>query len=296
MNFDDYYMLNLSIRLSDFENTQKFYKNLKNKNLLNNNEEILINLSTFCKNPEIFKLFIQNKHIDFSDSKDNDVNKSTNTKNNLVLNLFSNPFNNVNAIKFLLNVNKNDKGNLKNKLNLNLNFIKDENKSVLISVAKNSNITKKLNSYNLLLTNMLNYNPNFLIKNSKGETQAQILSSEDPVNIDTVFIEKLEKLKKFENSENKFLFSKNYVPDLKSTDIDIKENICNYIKEPSESYKIGFADIEFKLLLLNLKLRKMYEININNLHNHKSDAGHLTKLHFNLLDEFIFEKLLLDKI
>jgi len=248
MKFDDSYMLNLSVKLSDYENAKKYKAKV--------DEELIKVLFNYNTDKNVFNLFKKNK---FTNNPE------------LILNLVANPFNNFEICKEYIN-NK----------DTNINKFFDENRSIITSLI-NSDSQKKLKLLSLLLENE---KFEFNLKNENGLTNSQILSIENPTNIDTVFLEKVENLLKNKTDDNKHLF---YNLPKTSTEDHIKK----FASEPQDSYKINFADIELNLLKLNLKLRKMYEFDIIKLSN---DDIPFNKLHLSIINNFLFDKLLLDKI
>ena len=75
----------------------------------------------------------------------------------------------------------------------------------------------------------------------------------------------------------------------------LEKEIKNYITEPDQSYKIQFADIEYHLLKLTMKLRRIYQVNTVNL-SYIDNYKEMSQIHTASIEEFIFEKLLIDKI
>lgn len=275
MNFDDLYMLKLSIRISDFDNTNKYFKKL-NKNKIRNDPEVLNFLFSYCNDLRIFKLF------------ESDYNKYLNDKKKiLILNLFSSNVNNLEIIKYVFE-------NMSSSLKDEYFHYTSDSKSILINTLQNSNSDKKLKLFDYFLNNDFNFSN----KNS------QILIEKNPTNLDAVFLEKIENLLKYKNDNNSFLFNNKTYSQFEVLKISsekdgklIKRSIENYINTPYESYKINFADIEYNLLKLNIALRKMYDVNPIYLHSTKFDNWQFyNKIHNSMLDNFILDKILLDKI
>lgn len=268
MNYDDLYMLKLYIRMSDYENTLKHLKKVPKNKL---DAEVYDYISTYCNDIRIFKLF-ENKTMNFQ---------------LFILQFLKNPFNNFEIIKYF--VGDKDKST---SLSKNLNFITEDDESIMINTIKNTNSNKKLKLMELL-TNKLDLN----IKNNKGETNSQIILKGNPTDIDGVILEKLENLTKNKTEENSYLFNKNNdTSNVSMLSIDKpKESITNFINEPEESVKLNLADVEYNLLRLNFRLRRMYEFYPIYLQDVKID-NRLSQLHLNILNNFIFDKLLLEKI
>ena len=151
-------------------------------------------------------------------------------------------------------------------------------------------------------------------KNSKGLTSSKLLSEEDPTLMETLFLEKLENLTKMKNEENFFMFEKNnkYFASFENFDFNklkemylfknfgnkneiIKKNLERYVNEPNESEKINFNDIEYKILLLNLKLKSMFDVESVALSNYNME-NFFNKQHVDSLDKFMFENILLERI
>lgn len=250
MKFDDSYMLKLSVKLSDYENAKKYKSSKVDEDLI----KVLFNYNT---DKNIFNLFKKNKFINNPD---------------LLLNLVANPFNNFEICEEYLNNNT------------IINKFFDINSSIITSLI-NSDSQKKIKLLSLLLENE-KFDFNF--KNENGLTNSQILSAENPTNIDTVFLEKVENLLKYKTEENKHLF-------YNLPKVSTEDHMKKLVSEPEDSYKINFADVELNLLKLNLKLRKMYEFDIIKLSNDDLNLP-LNKLHIQIINNFLFEKLLLDKI
>jgi hypothetical protein len=268
MNFDDAYLLKLSIKLSDYENALKHFKKSRNK-FDQENEK---NLALFNTDFRIFNLYKNYKiyHSDF------------------LLNLIKNPFNNFILLRDYLANSK-----------IKMDEFYDEDKSVMLTLlTSNISSIKKLKTFEFLLKNE---NFDFNVKNKNGQTNSQILVSANPTDMDSVYLEKIEKLMQNKNMENKFLFYPRNVNDLHSNSQnslnsqELEKSIREFVKEPKESFKINFADIELSLLKLNLKLRRMYEFDINDLSSFSDDSAY-TKMHTSIMNNFIFDKLLLDKI
>lgn len=267
MNFDENYLLKLYIKLSDYENVNKYCKKTKNKYDL----EIGKNLSLFNNDLKIFDLYKKNKIYN----------------SEFLLNLVKNPFNNFCILKdYLLHFSKQSN----NQINID-NFF-DEEKSLLLTLLTSStNSFKKLKTFEFLINNE---DFDFTKKNKNGQTNSQIMVATNPTDMDSVYLEKIEKLITNKNEKNKHLF---YYKNNSCNEIfsisNLEKSIKDYIEEPEQSYKINFADVEFNLLKLNLKLRRMYEFEINELSFNDSE---FSKIHSNIMNTFIFDKLLLEKI
>jgi hypothetical protein len=274
MNFDDLYMLKLSIRLSDYDNSYKYFKKLSKSKI---DEQVYENLAYYNTDLRIFKMFEKDTNL-----------KKHNYK--FILNLMKNPFNNFEIIEYMV-------GHLKNKEGIENKFYNND-ESIVINLLKNSNSRKKIKTFEYILNYFDNFN--FNERNSKGETNSQILLSENPTNIDSVFLEKIENLFKNKTEENKFLFftDKGNISNRTNNKITIQEEIKNFLKAPKESYKIRFADIEYNLLRLNIKLRRMYEFSPIVLIKETAleENERFSRINIKTMEEFIFEKLLVDKI
>lgn len=276
MNFDDVYMLKMSIRISDYEKASNLFKKVGKK--ISNDSEVVDCLSKYCTDLRIFNLFEQSSLF-----KNND--KIYNPQFFLIL--MKNPFSNESIIKYYLASNK-------MKIDGFYDTFEGSSQSALIKLLENTNNLKKLRVFEYLL-NKDDFD--FNKKNLKGETNSQILLSDNPTDMDAIFTEKVENLLKNKSKDNKNLFKgytfhfSPFTPKSKS----IEEEVNNFISEPIESYKINFADIEYKLLKLNIKLRRMYQSSITNLSNLDLNKD-LSKIHEGVLEDIIFEKLLLEKI
>jgi len=353
MNFDDGYILNLAIKISDIDMIKKYSK--KVKLTANTENELYKNIYKYCFDKNIFKIFTQSK-ITF------EKNQSLFQKH--LLNMLKNPYDNYEMIaEFLSNFK-----------NYNLNFFEEQqdnsttskSDSIITCLMKMDNQSnKKVKLMNLFLSNkvyteskyseLLNseakcktqnlfekqkscvlqenssedllkitdYNLDLNFKNSKGLVNSKILADEDPMLMETLFLEKLENLSKQKNEENFYLYEKNnylYFSPVEKCDINklkelkfykkkfvaatnnekykneiIKFNLERFVNEPRESEKINFNDLEFKILLLNLKLRSMFDVCSASLSNDNLEEF-FNKQHVNLLDNFMFEHILLEKI
>ncbi len=147
MNFDDQYMFNLSLKISDYENANKLYKKIYRKI----NQETYDNLSKYCTDLKIYNLFEKN-------------NKNINNLN-FLLNLMTNPYNNIQIIKqHLENI----------KTNYKIDEFVDNDNSVLLNLLKNSNNFKKLTISEFLLDkNSISFF-DFNKKNNIGQKNSQI--------------------------------------------------------------------------------------------------------------------------
>jgi len=296
MNFDDLYMLKLSIKISDYDNALKYFKKVNKKKIDNEVTDII---SNYCSDLRIFQMFAKEKIF------------STNTIR-FFLTMLKNPVNNLEIIDYVI-TNKNgqfDK-NFKTQIFEN-NFYSEDSQSIILDTMRNTNINKKLKILDLLLNLEEKLDAgavasgeadfNFNSRNSKGQSNSQMLILENPTNADYILLEKIENLQKWKTDENKFLFKNesfifnDNVSNKKNTSIE--KEIQNYLRAPEESYKIGFADVEYNLTKLNLKLRKMYEVNpfylIKETPNEEKER--FAKIHMKTLDDVIFNKILLDKI
>jgi hypothetical protein len=153
--------------------------------------------------------------------------------------------------------------------------------SILLNTLNNKNSTKKWNLFDYLFNNI-----DFNSKNINAETNSQIMLRADPTNTDGIYLEKLERLTKDRSTKNDYLF--------KCMD-SLSQPVENFIDEPAESLRINFNDIEYHLLRLNMKLKKMFsftQIKLADEDTYKT----LTDLHISILNNFILNKLLLDKI
>jgi hypothetical protein len=162
-----------------------------------------------------------------------------------------------------------------------------DDESIIINTLKNKNTAKKLNLFDFFLNekkNLLNK------KNQAGETNSQILLKENPTDTDSVFLEKLEKTSQNRTESNTYLFYNTSLP----KDYN-KVNISNFINSTNESIKINLEDIEYHLLKLNLKLRRMFDFTPIYLRDNQTSST-LSELHLNILHNFILNKLLLEKI
>jgi hypothetical protein len=268
MNFDDSYFLKFSIKLSDYKNAYKYYKRAKNKY----DKDVEKNLALYNTDKKIIEMYKKNKIYN----------------SEFLINLVKNPFDNFNILQdYFSNFPKNTNNLLK------IDDFFDEDKSLLLTLlTSNTNSFKKLKTFDFLINNQ---NFDFNKKNHNGQTNSQILVASNPTDMDSVYLEKIEKLMQNKNEENKNLFysspkrSNNEIFSLTNLEKSIKE----FIHEPEESYKINFADMEFNLLKLNLKLRRMYEFDIIELSVNDSEFN---KMHTNIMNTFIFDKLLLEKI
>ena len=205
MNFDDFYMLKLSIKISDYDNALKYYKKTRSKF----DNEIFDNLSLFNKDFKIYSLFLKEKIHTFD----------------FLLNMVKNPFNNYDLIVNFIDNNNNSK--------IQIDHFYDKNKSLMLTLLQNPmESRKKLKLFDYFL-NLENFN--FNVKNCDCQTNSNILVENNPTDIDSVYLEKIEKLLKNKNEENKFLFfnpfKKTTKNDLKnkSQPIDIKNEILNFI-------------------------------------------------------------------
>jgi len=266
---DDLYKFKLSIRISDYGNASFYFKKVQNK--IDN--ETYDYLSKYCTDTNIYNLIEKNCR-----SIKNLYNK------NFLLNLIKNPYDNVDII-----IQNFEKGNYKVE-----DFIDDDsNRSPIIFLFKNTNNLKKLRISEYLLNKSFNFNS----KNSNGQSISQILIDENPTDINAIFIEKIEKLLKTKSEENNFLFEDDSTVNnnKKVNSKTIEKEIKNYISEPDQSYKIQFADIEYHLLKLTMKLRRIYQVNTVNL-SYIDNYKEMSQIHTASIEEFIFEKLLIDKI
>lgn len=253
MNFDDAYMLKLAIRVSDYDRVNKHIKGVKNVNPC----DLYNFLSLYNKDLRIFKLI---------SSKCKVANM-----NQYLLNMLGNPFDNKETV---LDVMKGIK---------DLNYFVNDKESVVTSLCKTSIEIKKMD----LLEYLLKHDTyNFNAKNKIGESNSQIISDKDTVNVDSLFVEKIENLLKYSNENNKHLF-------FEDKTFPLEKQIKNFINEPNDSLDIKLADIEYKLLKLNITLRKMYEVNNLSLsENLTVDMNKLNKIHTSVIESFLFETLL----
>jgi hypothetical protein len=219
--------------------------------------EVYDYLNYYCTDIRIFKLFDKFKAY---------INPYTMAKTT---------FNNTEVFKHYLNNG------------VDINRFKDTDESVLTNILNNKNLTKRAVVFEYLLTRGdLDLNS----KNSNAETNSQIMLKVDPTSPEGVYLEKLERLTKDMNEKNSFLFTNRDVLTNNTQSID------NFVEEPVESLKINFHDIEFHLLGLNLKLKRMFSFTQINLSERDSTYKTLSELHLSILHNFILNKLLLDKI
>lgn len=337
MIFDEGYILNLAIRISDFDTINKYSRNAKK--YFKSEKDLHELLYRYSIDKKIFSIFNLNKP---------DLNKNPKIFNKSIVSMINNPSNNYEAIVEFLKINKRN----------NLNFFIDDNKSVLTSlIYLNDSGLKKNKLFNIFLRkkyvgstssviinappkdrmkNLLeNIDPKNLnssnlsdieeaisnieldlnFKNSKGMKNSKIISEDDPTLLENLFLEKLENLTVKKNIDNSYLFNENslYFRALENKDLQslkdyndnykiyrdknelIKSYLKKFISEPIESEKISFNDIEFKAFLLNIKLKSMFEIKCLSLNNNNFEEF-LNKKHLQVLDNFLFENLLLEKI
>jgi hypothetical protein len=286
MNFDDFYMLKLSIKISDYENSLKYFKKVNKKKIDKEFSDILTN---YCYDLRIFQIFSRENFF-------------LNNSFKHFLNLLKTPVNNQEIIKYMMRDNTREFEKCLRKNISENKFYEGDEESIMLNLMRNSNTIKKLKIFDYFL----NLEPtsmneiNLEVKSSKGQTNSQILISENPTNAEFILLEKIENFEKWKNEKNKFLFSKKniFTNNPLQNAFDIENEIKNFISIPEESYKIGYADIEYNLIKLNLKLRKMYELNpfflIKETSNEEKER--LSKIHMKTLEDVIFNKLLLEKI
>jgi hypothetical protein len=220
-------------------------------------DEVQEYLNTYCTDMRIIAMFDKNKKFTFNLSR---MLKST--------------FKNDEIIKKALEKVE------------EVNYFNHDD-SIIINILRNNNTSKKLTLFEHFL-NLQKFNLNK--KNTNGETNSQILIKENPTDTDAVFLEKLEKTSANRTESNSFLFynttlSKEY----KSLEI------ANFITSNQVSIKINLEDIEYHLLKLNLKLRKMFDFNPIYLTDNQTNSC-LSQLHLCILHNFILNKLVLEKI
>jgi hypothetical protein len=220
-------------------------------------DEVQEYLNMFCTDIRIIEMFEKNKKFNFN-----------------IFQMLRSTFNNDEIVRKYLNkftdVNK---------------F--DDRQSFITTLLRNNNTKKKITIFQNFLSN-----PNFILntKNHKGETNSQILLKENPTDTDAVFLEKLEKTSKNRTLENSYLFFSTNLPKEYN-----KQQISNFINSSQESVKINLEDIEFHLLKLNLKLRKMFDFSPIYLSDSNTSST-LSQLHLSILHNFILNKLILEKI
>jgi hypothetical protein len=220
-------------------------------------DEVQEYLNTFCTDIRIIEMFEKNKKFNFN-----------------IFQMLRSTFNNDEIIRKYLN-----------KVSDVNNF--DESESIITTVLRNYNTKKKINLFQNFLSN-----PNFILnnKNSNGETNSHILLKENPTDTDAVFLEKLEKTSKNRTPENSSLFFSTSLPKEYN-----KQEISSFINLNQESININLEDMEFHLLKLNLKLRRMFDFSpIYFSDNHTYST--LSQLHLSILHNFILNKLILEKI
>jgi hypothetical protein len=220
--------------------------------------EVYEYISYYCTDINIFKLV--EKYID-------------KTKLNPLI-MAKTTFNNSEIFKYFVENSK-----------IDLNQFKDE-ESIIINALLNKNLTKRNTLFEYLLNNKsLNLNS----KNSNSETNSQIILNSNPTDAEGIILEKFENLAKAKTEETAYLFNSTQVL---SKDIN---SINGFIREPTDSIKLNFNDIEYELLKINLKLKKMFSFNSFSLSRDPIYSS-LTSLHSSILHNFILNKLLLDKI
>lgn len=220
-------------------------------------DEVQEYLNTYCTDVRIIEMFEKNKKFNFN-----------------IFQMLRSTFNNDEIIKkYIKNVPDVNKFN--------------DSESIITTVLRNQNPKKKINLFQIFLSNQ-----NFFLnkKNENGETNSQILLKETPTDTDAVFLEKLEKKSANRTADNTFLFYNTSLPKVYN-----KSDIKNFINSKEESIKINLEDIEFHLLKLNLKLRKMFDFTPIYLSDNKTDST-LSQLHLSILHNFILNKLILEKI
>jgi len=332
MIFDDEYILNLAIKISDLETIKNYARKVK---LDKQNEQIIHkNIYKYCLDKNIFKIYEPNK---IKNEKDKNLFQ------NHILNLIKNRNDNYEMIFHFLSFYKNadfdffseDKNsimttltkieNLNNKktklmdLFFNKIYIKSKYSELYesqpMSKTKNFFDMKKNDKENSFsLDEILNFQINLNFKNSKGLTHSKILSDEDPTLIENLFLEKMENITKFKDEDNSYLYEKTNVCFSPIEDYDmrklkeinifkkfsnkndiIKQNLTRFIQEPFDSQKINFNDLEFRILLLNLKLRSMFDINPTSLNNNNIELF-FNQQHIKYLDKFMLDNILLERI
>jgi hypothetical protein len=257
MKLDDDYMFTLSLRVSDYEEAARLYKKAKSAQ----SEKNYHFLALYCKDLRIYNMFNKTK---------------LNTYEHL-FSLIKNPYDNSQIIKKCL---------VEKKVNPCEYWNGD---SLILNLIRSKNSVKKIKILEYLLNEM---SFDFNRKNSASQTNSQILLNENPTDLDSVFIEKIEKKTNMKNSDNSYLFTKNL--DFFSG-INLESEIKKFVKSPLDSLKINFCDVELDLLRLNLKLRKMYDFQINKL-NHNEELQEMNEIHLKILNTFLTDKILLEKI
>ena len=326
MIFDDKYILNLSIKLSDIDKVKEYSKKVKINQVLEN--EIYSNIYKYCFDKRIFEIFPCNK-INYETKRNLFIDhlllmvKNNNDNIEMIVTFFShlkNPnlnfFDNTELDESLIKniIKLNNYYNKKVKL-LDYFFSKNYTPSKYIflknldSKEKLENIFSK-NSEEKILKNqikLINFDLNFNDKNSKGYTNSKILLDEDPTLMEAILLEKIENSTRRKNNDNSYLFEKNnfyFYPIenfvgknsyFNNINNDIKKNLERFVEEPVNSKNINFDDIENKLLLFNIKLKSMYEIYSVSLADVNLE-NHLNKQHTRFLEKFIFENIFLEKI
>lgn len=306
MNFDENYKVKLYLKIKDYEQVKKRIKYIETK------DEEYLKLIKSTENFEIFKLLL--KKFDFKAYSLFDVSKSK-----LLENKFALPFIKKDLIKNIKNFTF-DFSNFKKPEDSNCN-------SVITNIALYNNL-KFIKIYenfldfflnNLEFNNNLNNNFDinnksliqknfFLEKNDTGETSSQIILKSDPTNVNGNLLEKFETALKYVTPENSYLFKEEndkfksengaehiYTNNRKNDNEIVKKIIEKIINEPELSLKNNLADIEFKLLKLNLKLRKMYEFEPLYLKRNNLEIK-FNIIHDQILNDLILNRIVLDKI
>lgn len=330
MIFDERYILNLAIKISDVEMINKTFNRTRINPLFE--KELYDNISKYTYDPQIYSIFDLNKP-NYENNKDLFTSHLTN--------MINNPNDNTEMIvKFLRNFKEK-----------NLNNFLDEKRSIITSTIKYPfSYNKKKKLINLFFLDFHekgkyseladctkaekissffsgkktekkfeeneNLNVDLNMKNAAGLTNSKILSDEDPTLLDSLFLEDIENLTKNKNSENFYLFKKRHFYFLPyenknenwnffglfgsgvgNNEDKIKKDFEDFIDEEKNSAKVNYNDIEFKLFMLNNKLRSMFEIKtFSDNGNDINGTDGFNKLHVRTLEKFMFENILLEKI